>query len=63
MADVGATMRALREKKGISLRELARRLNLSAPFISDMELGRRNWCKSRIEEVRAALSFERKARR
>ena len=34
-------MRLKREELDISLRELARRLSVSAPFISDVELGRR----------------------
>ena len=40
-ANLGETIRALREKKDISLRELARKVNVSAPFLSDVELGRR----------------------
>jgi transcriptional regulator with XRE-family HTH domain len=38
---LGETIRALREKTGLSLRELAKRANVSAPFMSDVELGRR----------------------
>lgn len=34
-------MRAKREKLGLSVRKLAKRLKLSAPFLSDVELGRR----------------------
>jgi|HubBroStandDraft_1064217.scaffolds.fasta_scaffold02417_3 transcriptional regulator with XRE-family HTH domain len=39
----GAAMRQLRKAHNISLREIARRMGLSAPFISDLERGRRNW--------------------
>lgn len=39
----GAEMRSLRTAHRISLREIARRMKLSAPFISDLERGRRNW--------------------
>lgn len=39
--ELGTYIRDLRKKKGLSLRELARQLNLSAPFVSDVELGRR----------------------
>lgn len=35
-------IREAREKKGISLRELARRIGKSAAYVSDIELGRRN---------------------
>jgi transcriptional regulator with XRE-family HTH domain len=39
---LGAALRACREAKGVSLREVAKAVGLSAPFISDCELGRRN---------------------
>lgn len=38
---LGNKLRELREKAGISLRELAREAKISAPFLSDVELGRR----------------------
>ena len=37
----GEKLRELREAKDISLRELAKRIEVSAPFLSDVELGRR----------------------
>lgn len=40
---LGKQLRALRERQKISVREMARRLGVSAPFVSDMELGRRHW--------------------
>jgi hypothetical protein len=39
----GAAMRQLRKAHNISLREIARRMDFSAPFVSDLERGRRNW--------------------
>lgn len=38
---LGEACRRERERKGMSLRHVASRLNLSAPFVSDCELGRR----------------------
>lgn len=38
---LGGKLRELRKKTGISLRELARAVSISAPFLSDVELGRR----------------------
>ena len=38
-ARVGATIRALREKAGLSMRELARRARVSQPFLSQIERG------------------------
>lgn len=35
-------LRRRRESEGLSLREVARRLGFSAPYLSDVELGRRN---------------------
>lgn len=40
-AQAGAALRRERERKGLSLREVARQLGVSAPFLSDVELGRR----------------------
>lgn len=37
----GQKLRQLRQSAGISLRELAREVKVSAPFLSDVELGRR----------------------
>ena len=37
----GADLRAVRKRAGVSLRDLARRLDLSAGYVCDVELGRR----------------------
>ena len=41
MKTLGERIRELREAKDLSLRELARALDVSAAFMSDVELGRR----------------------
>ena len=41
MKALGEYIRELREDKDLSLRELAKRLEVSAPFLSDIELARR----------------------
>lgn len=51
----GILMRAARENGGLSLREMARRLNYSAPFISDLELGRRNWTQEMVDKWASVL--------
>ena len=38
---LGQRLRELRDKADLSLRELAKRIGVSAPFLSDIELGRR----------------------
>jgi transcriptional regulator with XRE-family HTH domain len=38
---LGKKLRELRERTGISLRKLAKEAKVSAPFLSDVELGRR----------------------
>lgn len=38
---LGKKLRELRERAGLSLRELAKAAKVSAPFLSDVELGRR----------------------
>ncbi|HXU21052.1 MAG TPA: helix-turn-helix transcriptional regulator [Verrucomicrobiae bacterium] len=42
MKTLGERIRELRETKDLSVRELARRLGITAPFLSDVELGRRH---------------------
>lgn len=41
IATLGEAIRYLRLQRGLSLRELARRVGISAPFLSDIERGRR----------------------
>lgn len=38
---MGQRLRELRERANLSLREVAKAANVSAPFLSDVELGRR----------------------
>lgn len=40
-ATMGQRLRELRESAGLSLREVAKAAKISAPFLSDVELGRR----------------------
>ncbi len=42
MKTLGERIRELREKHDWSVRELAKKLKVSAPFLSDIELGRRH---------------------
>mgnify|MGYP001589012925 CR=1 FL=1 len=39
----GALARERRLKAGVTLREVARRMNLTVAYLSDLELGRRGW--------------------
>lgn len=50
--ELGLEMKSLREKSGISLRQLAERLKISAPYLSDMERGNRNFSQDRVEQVK-----------
>jgi transcriptional regulator with XRE-family HTH domain len=43
MIALGGELRALREKSGISLREMADQLFISPPYLSDLERGNRDW--------------------
>jgi transcriptional regulator with XRE-family HTH domain len=47
--------RNLRHNKGVSLRELAKLLKLSAGYLSDLELARRKWSEKLADKVEAAL--------
>lgn len=42
MKTLGERIRELREKQDLSVRELAKRIHVSPPFLSDVELGRRH---------------------
>lgn len=50
LAGVGTAMRAVREENGCGLRELAKRIGISAPFLADVELGRRTASKEVFEK-------------
>lgn len=45
----GTFLRQVREQKGISLRELAKKIGVSGAFLSDIELGRRFPAPDKIE--------------
>lgn len=51
MKPLGLFIRELREKKDISLRELAKKLDISAAYLSDVELSRRNPSDEFLEKV------------
>lgn len=51
--EVGSQMRRRREAAGLSLRQLAKRLKLSAPFVSDMERGHRRYSLRYVTEALA----------
>lgn len=45
---VGLLMRKARIKANVSLRDMAKRMDISAPYLSDLELGRRDWTEEKI---------------
>lgn len=47
----GDCIRTLRKRHKISLRYLARMLGISAPYLSDMEQGKRSFSKERFDEA------------
>jgi hypothetical protein len=53
----GGYFRVLRLRAGLSLREVAKRLRISAAYLSDMELGRRAFHPKYISNYEAALSL------
>jgi predicted transcriptional regulator len=55
----GQDLRNEREDVGISLRQMAKILNVSAPYLSDLELGRREWNRKKVQDYKdALLDFE-----
>ncbi len=57
MKTLGQHIRELRVEKSLSLREFAKRLNLSAPFVSDIELGRRDPSEDVLERMAEAFGI------
>ena len=54
-AEIGRQMRELRTAAKISLAIVAKRLGVSAVYLSDLERGNRNWTKERIEWFKRGL--------
>lgn len=52
----GARIRSLRETTGKSLRWLAKEMKKSPAFVSDLELGRRNWTEQSYARAVAILT-------
>ena len=60
----GEVLHLLREKKDVTLRELARKINVSAPFLSDVEKGSRApLTAERLEAVVSALNLDKEEER
>jgi transcriptional regulator with XRE-family HTH domain len=55
MKTFGERIRELREKQDLSVRELAKKIKVSAPFLSDVELGRRHPSDDVLKPLAAAL--------
>jgi transcriptional regulator with XRE-family HTH domain len=58
MEGLGPFMRRRRDELDISLREFAKRLDCSAAFISDIELGRRNPSDKVLSEIARVLEVK-----
>lgn len=55
MKTLGEKIRELREEKDLSGRELAKQIKISAPFLSDIELGRRHPSDEVLRTIAEAL--------
>lgn len=53
--NLGSYIRALREAKKVSLREVAVKVGVSAAFMSDIELGRRYPARDVLEKIAKVL--------
>ncbi len=54
-AAAGRYVRSVRKVNGKSLRWLARQMGCSAPFLSDLERGRRNWNNEKFNRALSKL--------
>ena len=50
--EISAKLREERQRKRISLRSMAKKLKISAAYLSDIELGRRGISSSFLEKLR-----------
>jgi predicted transcriptional regulator len=55
-AKTGSGLRSARKAQRVSLRSLAAQMSLSAPYISDLENGRRNWSTLLVNKYHEALT-------
>jgi predicted transcriptional regulator len=55
---LGESMRRMRGDLGVSVRCLSRRMGVSASYLSDLELGRRNWSEILVERYLFQLDSE-----
>ena len=55
MKTLGQRIRELREEKDFSLRELAKKSGVTAPFLSDIELGRRYPSEKVLSDIAVVL--------
>lgn len=51
----GNDVRGERESRGKSLRLVAREVGISAPYLSDLERGRRNWTEELFDKIKEVL--------
>ena len=58
MVAVGESMRDLRQDAKVSLRTIAKRIDVSPAFLSDLELGRRNWTPDLVRRFTDAVGRE-----
>ena len=56
-ARTGSGIRRERLKARVSLRAVARAMNLSAPYVSDLELGRRGWNNELLMRYSSAMKL------
>lgn len=54
----GQIARRERVKLNLSLREVAKKMGISAPFLSDLERGRRNWTAKHLNGFNNAIGIK-----
>jgi transcriptional regulator with XRE-family HTH domain len=59
--ELGQALRTLREGRKISLRKVAIRCKISVPYLSDLELGRRNWSEKRLASYLESIGVAKSA--
>lgn len=53
--EIGEEMRKLREKSGLKQFTVALRMGFTPPYVSDLELGKREWNNALIKRFKLAV--------
>lgn len=54
--EAGRLIRSEREMAGVKMRALATEMKISAPYLHDLEMGKRNWSEEYFKSAQAGIA-------